>query len=183
LANGCQGSKLPFCATKNDTLMKAAYQGLDRELAAETMTARTRKFLEDVRDIFIKDVFPDLKLKIRTVSPDKADDPGFWDSVVNGVSSAIDSTSKLVETLVIKPAVSSVQTVARVTGFTPPASQPALSDFENLSPPPPEPEPDPEPQTVQPRRRRSKRTSRPPRGAVRILKSLVQRVRYSRGPH
>ena len=91
----------------------AAFRGWNDEEEVRSLGARMANFLADVKDLFTKDLMPELKGRIRSaVSPDEADQPGFWDTITRGVASAIDMTAKTVDFLVIKPATAGVQTVA-----------------------------------------------------------------------
>jgi uncharacterized membrane protein YcjF (UPF0283 family) len=84
----------------------AAFRGWSREEAADTLASQTKAFLVDVKDIFTRDVLPDLKGRIRTEVPvERAEQPGFWDTISNGITSAVDSTAGALGTLVVKPAV------------------------------------------------------------------------------
>ena len=98
----------------------AAFRGWNDEEEVRSLGARMANFLADVKDLFTKDLMPELKGRIRSaVSPDEADQPGFWDTITRGVASAIDMTAKTVDFLVIKPATAGVQTVAAgVQGMT-----------------------------------------------------------------
>jgi hypothetical protein len=90
-----------------------AFRGWNDEEEVRSLGARMANFLADVKDLFTKDLMPELKGRIRSaVSPDEADQPGFWDTITRGVASAIDMTAKTVDFLVIKPATAGVQTVA-----------------------------------------------------------------------
>lgn len=91
----------------------AAFRGWSNEEEVRSLGARMGNFLTDVKDLFTKDLMPELKGPIRlTVSPNEAEQPGFWDTIARGVASAIDMTAKTVDFLVIKPATAGVQTVA-----------------------------------------------------------------------
>lgn len=71
----------------------AAYRHWEKNEAAESLAAQSRDFLRDVRNIFTKDVLPDIKNRILSESPETAvQEPGFWERVQNGITTAIDST-------------------------------------------------------------------------------------------
>lgn len=91
----------------------AAFRGWNSEEEVQSLGARMGNFLTDVKNLFTKDLMPELKGPIRSsVSPDEANQPGFWDTITRGVASAIDMTAKTVGFFVIKPATAGVQTVA-----------------------------------------------------------------------
>lgn len=91
----------------------AAFRGWNSEEEVQSLGARMGNFLTDVKNLFTKDLMPELKGPIRSsVSPDEANQPGFWDTITRGVASAIDMTAKTVGFFAIKPATAGVQTVA-----------------------------------------------------------------------
>jgi hypothetical protein len=91
----------------------AAFRGWNNEEEVRSLGARMTNFLADVKDLFTKDLMPELKGRIRSVvSPNEADRPGFWDTITRGVASAIDMTAKTVDFLIVQPATAGVQTVA-----------------------------------------------------------------------
>ena len=91
----------------------AAFRGWNREEEVRSLGTRMSNFLVDVKDLFTKDLMPELKGPIRSaVSPDEANQPGFWDTITRGVASAVDMTARTVDFLVVKPATAGVQTVA-----------------------------------------------------------------------
>ena len=91
----------------------AAFRGWNNDEEIRSLRSRMGNFLVDVKDLFTKDLLPELKDPIRsTVPPNEANQPGFWDTITRGVAAAIDMTAKTVDFLVIQPATASVQTVA-----------------------------------------------------------------------
>jgi len=92
----------------------AAYRGWNKEEAAETLATQTRAFLVDVRDIFVRDVFPNLRNRIRSEVPDeRVQEPGFWDRVAKGITTSVDKTAGAVGNLIVRPAVAGTRGVAR----------------------------------------------------------------------
>lgn len=84
----------------------AAFRGWDREQEALTLSKRVGVFLGDVRDLFTKDLLPQLRGLIRSgAPPGMADQPGFWDSITRGMTTAIETTSCFANALLVKPAV------------------------------------------------------------------------------
>ena len=82
-----------------------AFKSWDRNEASKSLASSLSLYLSDVTKIVTTDVLQDLKPRIFSVaSPEEAGKPGFWDSVVNGVSSSIDGTGKALDTFVKVPA-------------------------------------------------------------------------------
>ena len=81
-----------------------AFKRWDQEIAIQTMSAHTKKFMKDVKDMFKKDVLPRMRNRVSSVAPtDQTADPRFWEKTTNGISSALDATGAMVETFVKKP--------------------------------------------------------------------------------
>ncbi len=90
-----------------------AFRGWNREEEVRSLGTRMANFLTDVKDLFTKDLMPELKGPIRSAVPaDAANQPGFWDTVTSGVEAAVDMTAKAAGFLVVKPVTAGVQTVA-----------------------------------------------------------------------
>ncbi len=90
----------------------SAYRGWNKQAAAESLASQTRDFLKDVKNIFTKDVLPDIRNRILTEAPpEQVRQPGFWDSVQSGIGKAFDSTSNALNTILLKPATAGVQTI------------------------------------------------------------------------
>lgn len=95
----------------------AAYRGWIRSQAAEHVAEQAKVFWEDVRNLFIKDVFPELRGKILySVEPEKAREPGFWDTLTKGISGAIDQTGSLLDSFIVRPAVAGTRGVVKAAG-------------------------------------------------------------------
>jgi hypothetical protein len=144
----------------------AAFRGWNNEEEVRSLGARMGNFLTDVKDLFTKDLMPELKGPIRSaVSADEADQPGFWDTITRGVASAIDMTAKTVDFLVIKPATAGVQTVAAgVQGVANVSSRIGRSVVDASS-------------TTVRRHRRHHQSS--PGGLSRVLSTFGQRMKYT----
>ena len=96
----------------------AAFRGWNKEEQTASLASSTGQFLANVRDIFTKDLLPDLKGRIQASAPQEAaGKPGFWDSIVQGVASAVDATARALGTLIVRPAVAGVQGVAAVSSM------------------------------------------------------------------
>ena len=91
----------------------AAFTRWDREAEARSVGAEMSRFLADVRDLFTRDLAGELRGRIRAMAPpEAAEAPGFWESVLRGIGSAVDMTARMLDTVVIKPAAAGAQTVA-----------------------------------------------------------------------
>jgi len=97
-----------------------AFKGWSQQEAERHLTANAKTFLSDVRDIFTKDVLPSLKTKIKISAPKEiSDQPGFWDSIGDGVNKAIDTTVDTTDFLIVKPVAFTGQTIGKgVTATT-----------------------------------------------------------------
>jgi len=91
----------------------SAFRRWNSEEEAASLGARSARFLVDVKDLFTKDMLPELKPKIRSELPEeKAEDPGVWDAIARGTASAMDLTVRAWDSFVRKPAVAGAQGVA-----------------------------------------------------------------------
>lgn len=82
----------------------SAFKGWNAPQAEKRLRSQAVQFFGDVRDIFTKDVLPNMKTKIRVSVPEEVTDrPGFWDSVGNGINAAVDTTIQATDTLLVKP--------------------------------------------------------------------------------
>ncbi len=73
----------------------ATYQQWEKSAAAESLAAQSRDFLRDVRNIFTKDVLPDIKNRIISQSPESVvQEPGFWEKIQKGINNAFDATMR-----------------------------------------------------------------------------------------
>jgi uncharacterized membrane protein YcjF (UPF0283 family) len=78
----------------------ATYRDWEKQAAVDSLAAQSRDFLRDVRNIFTKDVLPDIKTRIINEAPaEERRQPGFWDQVQGGLNSAFDATFKTVGNL------------------------------------------------------------------------------------
>jgi hypothetical protein len=83
-----------------------AFRGWNADEERRSLGQRMAEFLADVRDLFTKDLLPQLKGVIRAgTQPGVADQPGFWDSIARGVGAAVDLTARVADTLVLQPVV------------------------------------------------------------------------------
>lgn len=83
-----------------------AFRGWSAEEETRSLGQRMGDFLADVRDLFTKDLLPQLKGLIRaSAQPGVSDQPGFWDSIARGVGAAVDLTARVADTLVLQPVV------------------------------------------------------------------------------
>jgi hypothetical protein len=71
-----------------------AFQGWDRLEATDALRSRSEAFLEDVREIFQKDILPHLRSRL----------PGLeWERIASGVRRAVDVTAAGLDSLVARP--------------------------------------------------------------------------------
>ncbi|MBP7829511.1 MAG: DUF697 domain-containing protein [Kiritimatiellae bacterium] len=83
-----------------------AFRGWNAEEERRSLGERMAGFLTDVRDLFTKDLLPQLKGLIRSgAQPGAADQPGFWDAIARGINSAVDLTARVADTIVVQPVV------------------------------------------------------------------------------
>ncbi len=161
-----------------------SYAGWSRLEAAEGIAARNRQFLEDVRDIFLKDVFPEIKVRLRQAAPpEQTEQTGFFESITRGITGAVDQTASMVGDYVVRPAWSGTMDVSRsitrsVTGAPQRPRPPRASASSTGAAPEPSPSVSDEPPPSRKRARRSSRRRRRPRGPVRIVRNLGQRIKY-----
>lgn len=90
-----------------------AFRGWNREEEARSLGARSADFLVDVRNLFTRELLPELKSRIAaTVPPERAGEPGFWETISAGIGAAVDATARTLDAFILKPAVAGVQGVA-----------------------------------------------------------------------
>lgn len=148
-----------------------AFTAWNKEEAAEDLAVSLRDFSGDVRDLFTRDILPELKSRIFAYTPRGArDQPGFWDSVTRGIASSVDTVAHTTDRILLKPAIAGTQAAVR-------ASHRAMRST-NLSQDPAE--------SVEPILERHVRRSRPKRHGNpvgRISRSIGNWFRYGlRGP-
>lgn len=81
-----------------------AYRGWEKQEAAMTLASRTGRFFSDVKDMFIKDVVPEVKGRLFASVPDeKTEDPGFWDRLTEGITQSVDRVADTFDTFIIQP--------------------------------------------------------------------------------
>ncbi|MBU0676804.1 MAG: YcjF family protein [Verrucomicrobia bacterium] len=92
-----------------------AFRTWNRQEAALSLAAHSRVFLDDVRKIFTHDVLPDLRNRIKSepAVAEAAVKPNFWESVSNGVTSALDATARTFDDFVVQPTVAGTVGVVR----------------------------------------------------------------------
>ena len=79
----------------------ASYDAWEKTAATESLASQSKDFLRDVRQIFTRDVLPDIKNRILCEAPaERAGQPGFWDQLQAGINRAFDATLKTVGAVV-----------------------------------------------------------------------------------
>lgn len=137
----------------------AAFRRWDREEEARFLSTRSAEFLVDVRNMFTRDLLPELKTRIAaTVPPEKAGEPGFWESLAAGIGAAMDTTARTLDAFILKPAVAGVQGVAAAGTTIARSVGRATTSAARAS-------------------ARGGRAAR--RGALRVLQTFGQRIKYS----
>jgi uncharacterized membrane protein YcjF (UPF0283 family) len=146
----------------------STYHEWEKDAAVESLAAQTRDFLRDVKNIFTKDVLPDIKNRILSEAPqEKVREPGFWDNLQNGVNNAFDATIRTVGGMIPK-----MTAAAEPLPAGGPIRQPAGRVPER-------PSPEPEERTRNGKRRH--RRSRQRHGVSRVLHTFGQRIKYTFG--
>jgi hypothetical protein len=137
----------------------SAFRGWSREEEVRSLGAHMGGFLVDVRDLFTKDLLNELKGRIRSeVPPGTADQPGFWETLNRGITTAVDTTAKMLDSLVLKPAVAGAQGIASAGTFVTRGVVHATSSAARHS---------------------VRHTRRATHGARRILRLVGQRIKYT----
>jgi len=82
-----------------------AYKGWNEEIAIEEMSNQVKGFMKDVKNIFTQDVLPKMRSKVySTASAAEVAEPGFWEKTKEGISSVLDDTGTIVDSVIRKPA-------------------------------------------------------------------------------
>ncbi len=88
----------------------AAFRGWNKQEASETLSKNMTVFARDVKNIFTRDVLPDIKGRIMAEAPpDEARQAGFINNISLGIGKALDSTVKAAGNFIVKPAVAGAQ--------------------------------------------------------------------------
>lgn len=139
----------------------ATARAWEKQAAVESLAAQTRDFLRDVRNIFTRDVLPDIKGRIMSEAPEgKAREPGFWENCQRGINNAFDATIKTASSLIPLPSFSSAETVPPVEPYAGPEAEPSTNGRRP--------------------HRRHRSTSRTP-PVPRVLRTFTQRLKYTLG--
>lgn len=150
----------------------SAYQGWTYEEAVEGIGARSKRFLEDVRDIFLHDVLPQLKGRVRASDVDpslEVTESNVLDKLGSAISGAFDATGYTLQEYMLKPAVAGTQTVFRAGSRMVMGSHPIDPELGSQ----------PAPGSSRSSKRRSKRPTRRRRGLHRALHTFGQRMKYT----
>jgi len=140
----------------------AAFRGWDKGVASVSLAGQAARFLADVKDLFTKDVLPNMKNRIcSTSAPDAVNEPGFWDNVTRGIMASFDASAKTVDALVVKPVAAGTKVVTDFGMRTAPPQKQAVHIEKHTS-----------------RHHSGKR----PRGTQRVLRTFGQRIRYTLFP-
>ena len=149
----------------------SSYHEWEKTAAVESLAAQSKDFLRDVKQIFTKDVLPDIKNRIISEAPqDQVREPGFWENLQKGVNNAFDATIKTVGSIVPMP--SPQPQPARAAAARDSAQDPDRTRGGQHEPTDPYGQ-----STGRSKQRRSTRR----RGVARVLHSWGQRVRSTIG--
>lgn len=158
----------------------ASYHGWEKEAAVESLAAQSKDFIRDVKNIFTKDVLPDIKNRIISEAPqEKTAEPGFWDNLQKGINSAFDATIKTVGTIMPAP-----MWRAEDTNDYPDDTNEMAGASLTPRPAPSRPDPGTTADLDTDHRRHGhsgNRRSRPRKGVARVLHTFGQRVKYTLG--
>ncbi len=144
----------------------STYGEWEKEAAVESLTAQSRDFLRDVKNIFTKDVLPDIKNRIISEAPaEKASEPGFWENLQSGVNKAFDATIKAAGSVIPRRP----EPEPRYAGAVPHSH-----GSSHRSPP--------QSDTRPPDAHRKTGRHRRRRGVSRVLHTFGQRIKYTFGP-
>lgn len=71
----------------------ATVQPWEKAKAVDSLAAQSKDFLRDVKNIFTRDVLPDIKSRLMSEAPpEQVQQPGFWTNVQQGINKAFDAT-------------------------------------------------------------------------------------------
>jgi uncharacterized membrane protein YcjF (UPF0283 family) len=144
----------------------SSYREWQKAAAVESLASQSRSFIRDVKNIFTKDVLPDIKNRIMSEAPaGQINEPGFWDNLQKGVNNAFDATLKTLGSILPTPDQFEDEPVPAPAGGAP---------RPRTHTPPDRPYPHAPDYTSS---RRIKRR----RGVSRVLHTFGQRVKYTLG--
>lgn len=109
------GAGLLTSATGHAAILRcASFRPWSREKAVTTIAGQAREFFTDVRNIFSRDVLPSLKPRISlAATPNESQDPGFWNTLLQGIATAVDNTIDTADALVLQPTVAGARSATR----------------------------------------------------------------------
>jgi hypothetical protein len=104
LAQGIGAGLFTSIAGHGTIVRCRAYKGWDEEIAVEEMPNEIKEFMKDVKNICIQDILPKMRSKVySTASADEVADPAFWEKTTEDISSAIDDTGTILDSVIRKP--------------------------------------------------------------------------------
>lgn len=109
------GAGLLTSATGHAAILRcAAFRPWKREKAVSSIAGQARVFFTDVRNIFSCDILPHLKTRISLSSPARdTEDPGFWNTLVQGIAVSVDNTISTMDALLLQPAMAGTRSASR----------------------------------------------------------------------
>jgi len=146
------GAGLLTSATGHAAILRcAAFRPWSKKKAVDSITGRAREFLLDIRNMFTRDILPQLKTRISlSCGTEQTEEPGFWNTLTQGINTAFDNSISTMDALIIKPAIAGTRSATRM-GST----------------------------AVRHTSHRRKHSSSSSRGISKILTTFSQRVKYS----
>ncbi|MDD2235965.1 MAG: YcjF family protein [Kiritimatiellae bacterium] len=109
------GAGLLTSATGHAAILRcASFRPWSREKAVTSIAGQARGFFTDVRNIFSRDVLPHLKTRIAlSAGTEEKDDPGFWNTLIQGIAVSVDNTINTMDALVIQPTFAGTRSATR----------------------------------------------------------------------
>ncbi len=150
----------------------SSYHEWEKAAAVESLASQSKGFIRDVKNIFTKDVLPDIKNRIISEAPSEAaEQPGFWDNLQTGVNKAFDATLKSLGS--VWPSADAPNWADGADGVEPtpdgvPAINGSLREFSTR-------------RRAEASRARRSYQGQPRRGIRRVMHTFGQRIKYSVG--
>ncbi len=117
LAQGVGAGLLTSVAGHAAVARCQAYRGWDEAEAEATVRRRLTNFMTDVRKIAIDDMLPQLRKPVEAQTPEAAREPGWLERMREGIGSAIDDTTEVMDSFIRRPVAAAGRGVARTGTF------------------------------------------------------------------
>ena len=150
----------------------SSYHEWEKAAAVESLASQSKGFIRDVKNIFTKDVLPDIKNRIISEAPSEAaEQPGFWDNLQTGVNKAFDATLKSLGSVWPNTDLPPVAEPDYAQPATTEGASPVNGSVRELS----------ARRRAEASRSRSAYKGQPRRGIRRVMRTFGQRIKYSVG--